>query len=154
MLTFTCHPFTVIVFQDTPVMEAMFSDDMTLCKSLVNSWATGNLDADFFSKFCTADFKVFAGGKDIPGFGSYTLDTVQNWIDDLKQYEFPTMKWSFHPMPTGCLASYTVDSIIKSSNGKGTGPMTVVTFMTVVGGKISDLNITGYDFAELAAPHQ
>ena len=135
-------------------MEALFSDDMSLCKGLVNAWATGALTNDWRSANLSADCKVFAGGKDIPGFGSYTMDTIQNWIDDLQQYEFPNMKWSFFPMPTGCLAYYTVDSIIKSSNGKGTGPMTVVTFMTVENGKISDLNITGYDFAELAALHQ
>merc|ERR1711935_565066 len=139
---------------DNSPMEALFSDDMSLCKRLVNAWATGTLTSDWRSANLSADCKVFAGDKDIPGFGSYTMDTMQNWIDDLQQYEFPNMKWSFFPMPTGCLAYYTVDSIIKSSNGKGTGPMTVVTFMTVdANGKISDLNITGYDFAELAALH-
>jgi len=135
---------------DFSAVEAVFSSDVLLCEEMIGVWGSGKL-YDQRTKYFTDDFTHDAGSSSAPGWGQYTMATLDKHLEDLELYEFKDITWDFFPLPGGCGAEWTVSGLGLLSNGKSTGPMSGTNKFTVAGGKITSIRIQNNKIKEVEA---
>ena len=138
---------------DFSAVEEVFSDACGHVEGMIGDWATGSLKANASTWF--ADNATIDGGvTNAPGFGTYTMATFGDWMDELDTYDFNDIAWTFYPAPKGAIGEWTVSSLAKKSNGKSTGALLGVNYFTVSGGKITDVRISMTPAEQIQALHK
>jgi len=98
--------------------ELSSSPNVGIVRALIGDWAAGTLAANK-EKYFAPDAVIDGYSPTCPGFGKYGLHNFEQWMDELTQYNFPGMAWTFSAGPNGSVyGEWSCDDLnVKKTGG-------------------------------------